>query len=394
MSGLSHGPATRAIHAGQAADPATGAVITPVYLTSTYVQPGIGEDVAYEYSRTGNPTRDALEACLASLEGAAHGLAFASGSAATAAVLSLLRPGDEVVAGNDLYGGTYRLFEQVWRPMGVSFQYVDARSPAAIAGTLTGKTRLVWIETPSNPLLQLTDIADVAAAAHAAGVPLAVDNTFASPAFQSPIALGADIVVHSTTKYLGGHSDVVGGAVLTSNGGAYERMKFYQNSAGAVLGAFDAWLTLRGVKTLDVRMRRHAQNASLLAAYLEDSPWAQDVVYPGLRSHPQHELAARQMRGFGGMLTFTLAGGREAADDFVRRLELFSFAESLGGVESLVCHPATMTHAAIPAHERTARGITESTLRLSIGIENIEDLVADLEQAVSRGVRLRYGRGE
>jgi cystathionine gamma-lyase len=383
MSGLSRGPATRAIHAGQSADPATGAVITPVYLTSTYAQPTIGGDVAYEYSRTGNPTRAALEACLASLESAAHGLAFASGSAATAAVLSLLRPGDEVVAGNDLYGGTYRLFEQVWRPMGVSFGYVDATRPGAIAGALTGKTRLVWIETPSNPLLQLADIPEAAAVTHAAGVPLAVDNTFATPAFQNPIALGADIVVHSTTKYLGGHSDVVGGAVLTSDSGAYERMKFYQNSAGAVPGAFDAWLTLRGVKTLDVRMRRHAQNASLIAAYLEDASWAEDVVYPGLRSHPQHELASRQMRGFGGMVTFTLAGGRETAEAFVRRLELFSFAESLGGVESLVCHPATMTHAAIPAHERRARGITESTLRLSIGIEDVEDLVADLEQAAA-----------
>ena len=384
MSGFSYGPATRAIHAGQGADPATGAVITPVYLTSTYAQLGIGGDVAYEYSRTGNPTRAALETCLASLEGAAHGLAFASGSAATAAVLSLLRPGDEVIAGYDLYGGTYRLFEQVWRPIGVSFRYVDARSAEALAGALTDKTRLVWIETPSNPLLQLADIVAMAAVTHDASVPLAVDNTFATPAFQNPIALGADIVVHSTTKYLGGHSDVVGGVVLTTDSETHARMRFYQNSAGAVPGAFDAWLTLRGVKTLDVRMRRHAENASLLAAYLEDAPWARDVVYPGLQSYPQHELAARQMRGFGGMVTFTLAGDIETADAYVRRLEVFSFAESLGGVESLVCHPATMTHAAIPAHERTARGITDSTLRLSIGIENVEDLVADLEQAATR----------
>jgi len=383
MSADTYGPATRAIHAGQEADPATGATITPVYLTSTYTQRGIGEDVRYEYSRTGNPTREALETCLASLEGAEHGLAFASGSAATAAVLSLLRPGDHVVAGDDLYGGTYRLFERVWRPLGISFSYVDARRPEAIAEALGEATRLVWIETPSNPLLRLADIAAVAGVTREAGVPLAVDNTFATPCFQNPLALGADIVVHSTTKYLGGHSDVVGGAVLTSDAELHEQMKFYQNSAGAVPGAFDAWLTLRGVKTLSVRMQRHALNALLLAAHLRDAAWARDVAYPGLRDHPQHELAARQMRGFGGMVTFTLPGGRPAADAFVRRLRLFSFAESLGGVESLVCHPATMTHAAIPPDERAARGISDGTLRLSVGIEDVGDLVADLEQAAA-----------
>lgn len=383
MSADTYGPATRAIHAGQEADPATGATITPVYLTSTYTQRGIGEDVRYEYSRTGNPTREALETCLASLEGAQHGLAFASGSAATAAVLSLLRPGDHVVAGDDLYGGTYRLFERVWRPLGISFSYVDARRPEAIAEALGEATRLVWIETPSNPLLRLADIAAVAGVTREAGVPLAVDNTFATPCFQNPLALGADIVVHSTTKYLGGHSDVVGGAVLTSDAELHEQMKFYQNSAGAVPGAFDAWLTLRGVKTLAVRMQRHALNALLLAAHLRDAAWARDVVYPGLRDHPQHELAARQMRGFGGMVTFTLPGGRQAADAFVRRLRLFSFAESLGGVESLICHPATMTHAAIPPDERAARGIGDGTLRLSVGIEDVGDLVVDLEQAAA-----------
>ena len=383
MSADTCGPATRAIHAGQDADPATGATITPVYLTSTYTQGGIGEDVRYEYSRTGNPTREALETCLASLEGAEHGLAFASGSAATAAVLSLLRPGDHVVAGDDLHGGTYRLFERVWRPLGVSFSYVDARRPEAIAEALGDATRLVWIETPSNPLLRLADIAAVAEVTRDARLPLAVDNTFATPFFQNPLALGADVVVHSTTKYIGGHSDVVGGAVLTSDAELHERMKFYQNSAGAVPGAFDAWLTLRGVKTLSVRMQRHAENAVLLAAHLRDSSWAHDVVYPGLTDHPQHELASRQMRGFGGMVTFTLPGGRAAADAFVRRLRLFSFAESLGGVESLVCHPATMTHAAIPPDERAARGIGDGTLRLSVGIENVEDLVTDLEQAAA-----------
>ncbi len=383
---MNEGIATRAIHAGQAADPATGATITPIYQTSTFTQEGIGCDRGYEYSRTGNPTREALETCLASLEGAERGLAFASGSAATAAVLSTLRPGDEVVAGDDLYGGTYRLFERIWGPMGVSFIYVDARRPEAIAEALGVATRLIWIETPSNPLLRLADIPAVAGLARDAGVPLAVDNTFATPCFQNPLALGADIVVHSTTKYLGGHSDVVGGAVLTSDDELHEQMKFYQNSAGAVPGAFDTWLTLRGVKTLGVRMQRHAENALLIAAHLSETVWARDVVYPGLRNHPQRELASRQMRGFGGMVTFTLPGGRAAADAFVRRLRLFSFAESLGGVESLVCHPATMTHAAIPPHERAARGIGEGTLRLSVGIENVEDLVADLEQAAASGL--------
>jgi cystathionine beta-lyase/cystathionine gamma-synthase len=378
---LTMGPATRAIHAGQHADPATGATVTPVYLTSTFTQHGIGQDPPFEYSRTGNPTRCALERCLAALEGAEHGLAFASGSAASAAVLSALRPGDHVVAGDDLYGGTYRLFERVWRPMGVTFSYADARRPEALARAATHSTRLFWIETPSNPLLHLADIRAIAEVAHAAGAPLAVDNTFATPHFQNPLELGADIVAHSTTKYIGGHSDVVGGAVLTSDPALHERLAFYQNSAGAVPGAFDAWLTLRGVKTLSVRMERHARNAAYLAAYLSESGWAHDVRYPGLPDHPQRELAARQMRGFGGMVSFTMPGGRAQADLFVRALQLFSFAESLGGVESLVCHPATMTHAAIPPAEREARGIGEGMLRLSVGIENVEDLAADLEQA-------------
>lgn len=381
MNADAFGPATRAIHAGQTPDQTTGAVITPVYLTSTYAQPGIGHDVPFDYSRSANPTRAALESCLAALEGAAHGLAFASGSAATAAVLSLLRPGDEVLAGDDLYGGTYRLFERVWRPMGVGFRYVDVRSPQAVEAALTETTRLIWLETPSNPLLRIADVAAIAATTSRAAVPLVVDNTFATPGLQSPLELGADIVVHSTTKYLGGHSDVVGGAVLTSDQDRYEQMRFYQNSAGGVPGAFDAWLTLRGVKTLDVRMRRHCENGGLVANYLDAAAWADDVRYPGLPSHPEHNLAARQMRGFGGMVTFTLAGGRPAADAFVQRLQLFTFAESLGGVESLVCHPATMTHATFPEAERVARGIHEGTLRLSVGIEDVEDLVADLEQA-------------
>ena len=283
---MNEGIATRAIHAGQSADPATGATVTPIYQTSTFTQDGIGHDRGYEYSRTGNPTREALETCLASLEGAEHGLAFASGSAATAAVLSTLRPGDHVVAGDDLYGGTYRLFERVWRPMGVSFSYVDARRPEAIAEVLGVATRLVWIETPSNPLLRLADFAAVADVTRDAGVPLTVDNTFATPSFQNPLALGADIVVHSTTKYLGGHSDVVGGAVLTSDDGLHEQMKFYQNSAGAVPGAFDAWLTLRGVKTLGVRMQRHAENALLIAGVPQRSCMGSRRPVPGPQGPP------------------------------------------------------------------------------------------------------------
>ena len=380
---MSDGLATRAIHAGQGADPATGATITPIYQTSTYTQQGLESHLGYEYSRTGNPTRAALEACLASLEGGAHGLAFASGCAATAAVLSLLRPGDHVVAGDDLYGGTYRLFETVWRPLGVEFTYVDQRAAAAFGRAARPTTRLFWLETPSNPLLRLADIAAVAGEARAVGARLAVDNTFATPAFQQPLALGADLVVHSTTKYLGGHSDVVGGAVITGDADVHERLKAYQNSAGGVPGPFDAWLVLRGLKTLAVRMERHARNGAAVAAFLSRHPRARDVVHPSLASYPQRELAERQMSGFGGMVTFRLPGGRAAAGRFVRALRLFSFAESLGGVESLVCHPATMTHAAIPAAERRRRGIAPGTLRLSVGLEDAADLLADLEGALA-----------
>jgi len=379
---VSGGLSTRAIHAGQGPDTATGATITPIYLTSTYTQAGIGDDHAYEYSRTGNPTRTALETCLAALEGGAHGLAFASGSAATAAVLSTLRPGDHVLAGDDLYGGTYRLFETVWRPLGVEFTYVDAREPGAFERAARPSTRLFWLETPSNPLLRLADIAAISDEARAAGARLVVDNTFATPVFQQPLALGAHVVVHSTTKYLGGHSDVIGGAVITDDDELHERLKAYQNSAGAVPGAFDAWLVLRGLKTLTVRMQRHAENGARVAAFLAQHPRVHDVVYPGLPTYPQRDLAGRQMSGHGGMVTLALPGGHREVDDFVRALRLFSFAESLGGVESLVCHPETMTHAAIPAEERRRRGITPGTVRLSVGIEDAEDLVADLEQAL------------
>jgi cystathionine beta-lyase/cystathionine gamma-synthase len=377
---IPYGLATRAVHNGQAADPVTGATIPPIHMTTTFTQAGVGGEPPYEYSRTGNPTRTALETCLASLEGGDHGLAFASGSAATAAVLSLLRPGDRVVAADDLYGGTYRLFSQVFAELGIEFVYVDGRDPDAFRQARDAE--LFWVETPTNPLLHLVDIEAVAAIAHDRGALLAVDSTFATPCFQQPLALGADIVVHSTTKYLGGHSDAVGGAVVTSNDGVFERLRFYQNAAGAVPGPFEAWLTLRGLKTLQVRMRQHEENARKIAAFLDGHSRVEAVSYPGLPDYPQAELMARQMAGSGGMVTVRLVGGRAQADAFVRALQLFSFAESLGGVESLVCHPATMTHASYPEEERARRGITESLLRLSVGIEDAEDLIDDLSAAL------------
>ncbi|MEW6635909.1 MAG: cystathionine gamma-synthase [Actinomycetota bacterium] len=376
--------ATRAIHAGQDPDPATGATIVPIYQTSTYTQEAPGRHKGYEYSRTGNPTRTALEECIASLEGGRFGLAFASGLAATAAVMSLLSPGDHVVAGDDLYGGTYRLFERVLREgNGLDFDFVDTTDPASVEEALRPETRLLWIETPTNPLLTLSDIRALSEMAHERGAVVAVDNTFASPYFQRPLELGADVVVHSTTKYMGGHSDVVGGAVVTSSEELRERIAFYQNAAGGVPGPFDAWLTLRGLKTLAVRMRQHEENALAVAEFLRDHPRVETVNYPGLPSHPQHELAKRQMSGFSGMVSFTLEGGAEAAHAAVQRTRIFSFAESLGGVESLITHPASMTHAAIPRERREARGVTDGLLRLSVGIEDREDLIADLERAIS-----------
>jgi cystathionine gamma-lyase len=375
------GFSTRAIHAGQDADPATGATVVPIYATSTYTQEAPGKHKGYEYSRTGNPTRAALETCLAALEGGERGLAFASGLAATSAVLSLLKPGDEVAAAADLYGGTYRLLERVFKPWGLVTRYTDDPAPAAFARIITPKTRLVWVETPTNPLLQILDIAAIAELTHKAGALLAVDNTFASPYLQQPLRLGADIVVHSTTKYLGGHSDVVGGAVVGRRE-LLQPVAFYQNAAGGVPGPFDAWLTLRGVKTLAVRMDRHCANAQHLAEWLTEQPQVDRVFYPGLPKHPGHDLARRQMRGFGGMISVRLKGGKEAAQRFMTRTRLFSLAESLGGVESLVCHPATMTHASIPAELREARGVTEGLVRLSVGIEDVDDLRADLQQAL------------
>ncbi len=376
------GFSTRAIHAGQEPDPATGATIVPIYATSTYTQAGPGEHKGYEYSRSGNPTRTALEACLASLEGGERGLAFASGLAATTAVLALLKPGEEVVAAADLYGGTYRLLERVFKPWGLVARYTDDPSPAGFERLVTKATKLVWIETPTNPLLQILDITAIAAITHRAGAILAVDNTFASPYLQQPLKLGADLVVHSTTKYLGGHSDVVGGAVVGSKE-LLEPIAFYQNAAGGVPGPFDCFLTLRGIKTLALRMERHCANARRLAPWLAEQPQAEKVYYPGLRSHPGHDLAAKQMRDFGGMISVRLKGGREGALRFLKRTKLFSLAESLGGVESLVCHPATMTHASIPADLRQARGVDDGLVRLSVGIEDADDLQEDLRRAMA-----------
>jgi cystathionine gamma-lyase len=375
------GFATRAIHAGQEADPATGATVVPIYATSTYTQTAPGQHKGYEYSRSSNPTRTALETCLAALEGGERGLAFASGLAATTAVLSLLRPGDEVVAASDLYGGTYRLLERVFKPWGLVTHYTDDPSPAGFRALITPRTKLVWIETPTNPLLQILDIAGIAEAAHHAGALLAVDNTFASPWLQQPIRLGADLVIHSTTKYLGGHSDVVGGAVI-GRAELLQPIAFYQNAAGGVPGPFDAYLTLRGLKTLEVRMQRHCSNARRLAAWLSEQPGVERVYYPGLANHPGHELARRQMRDFGGMVSLRLRGGGPTARRFLGRTKLFSLAESLGGVESLMCHPATMTHASIPVEFRVARGVDDGLIRLSVGIEDVEDLEEDLRQAL------------
>ncbi|TMC22086.1 MAG: cystathionine gamma-synthase [Chloroflexi bacterium] len=374
---------TKAIHAGQEADPTTGAIMTPIYQTSTYAQTGMGEHKGYEYARTGNPTRSALEACIAALENGTYGLAFASGLAAENTVLSLLSAGDHIVSCDDLYGGTYRIFERVMRRYNVETSYVGASTSAEYERAMRPNTRLIWLETPTNPLLSLVDIRAVADIAHRHNVLLVVDNTFCSPYFQQPLELGADIVLHSTTKYINGHSDVIGGALVTNNQAVYEALKFHQNAAGAVPGPFDVWLTLRGVKTLAVRMRQHEANALAVAKFLSEHPRVEKVFYPGLPSHPDHQLAMRQMSGFGGMVSFQFRGVLEDVDRVVRRFKIFTFAESLGGVESLVCHPASMTHGSIPREIREARGLTDTLLRLSVGIEDLEDLLKDLEQALA-----------
>jgi cystathionine beta-lyase/cystathionine gamma-synthase len=372
---------TRAIHAGQDPDPATGAAIVPIYQTSTYVQEAVGQHKGYDYSRVANPTRTALQLCLASLEGAEHGIAFASGIGATATIMHLVDPGDRVVLIADVYGGVYRMTSKVYEPKGYEFAYVPVEEfNTNLAAHLDERTRLVWVETPSNPLLNVVDIRAAAEAAHAVGALLVVDNTFASPYLQRPLELGADLVVHSTTKYLGGHSDVVGGFAATSDHAVAERLYFLQKSLGAVPGPFDCWLVLRGIKTLAVRMRQHCENARAIAEFLDGHPLVEGVLYPGLPSHPGHEIAARQMRDFGGMISF-LAESEEEAVELVARTRIFKLAESLGGVESLIEHPARMTHASTADAPFAAPG---NLVRLSVGIESAEDLIADLEAALVR----------
>lgn len=379
-----HGFATRAVHAGQSPDPTTGAIMTPIYTTSTYVQESPGVHKGYEYSRSQNPTRMAYERCIADLEGGVAGFAFASGLAATATVLELLDSGSHVIAMDDLYGGTYRLFENVRRrSAGLEFDFVDLADPAAIEAAIRPETKLIWVETPTNPLLKLVDLEAVAAVGRKHGILLGCDNTFATPWNQRPLEFGFDLVVHSATKYLNGHSDMVGGIVVVGAGSdLVERMAYLQNAVGAVQGPFDSFLALRGLKTLAIRMERHTTNAVAVARYLESHPGIERVNYPGLPSHPQHDLARRQMRGPGGMVTAVVAGGLDKARGFLERVEIFALAESLGGVESLVEHPAIMTHASVPRDIRDRLGISDGLVRLSVGIEDTNDLIADLNQAL------------
>jgi len=374
---------TKAIHAGQEPDPSTGAIMTPIFQTATYAQAGLGEHKGFEYSRTQNPTRSALQECMAALEDGRYGLAFASGMAAETAILSLLSAGDHIVSCDDLYGGSYRIFERVMRRYNVETTYVATGNIAAYEQAIRPNTKMIWLETPTNPLLRLVDIQAVAEIAHRHHLLVVVDNTFASPYFQQPLKLGADIVVHSTTKYLNGHSDVIGGALVLNNEEVSQALQFYQNAAGGVPSPFDAWLTLRGIKTLAVRMRQHEENAMAVAKFLAEHPRVEKIYYPGLPAHPDYELAKRQMSGFGGMVSFQFKGVYADVDKVVRRLKVFTLAESLGGVESLICHPASMTHGSIPKDMRESRGLTDTLLRLSVGIEDVDDLLADLEQALA-----------
>lgn len=377
------GLGTRSVHAGQHADPATGAVMTPIYQTSTYVQEAPGVHKGYEYSRVSNPTRTALEEALALMEGAEHGICFSSGVAATDAIARCLRPGDHIVASNDLYGGTYRLFREIFGPMGIESSFVDMSVAENVEKSITPKTRLIWIETPTNPLVHLVDIARLSEIAHARGITVAVDNTFATPILQQPLALGADLVVHSTTKYIGGHSDVIGGAICTNSEEWAEKLRFLIKSAGAVPGPMDCFLTLRGVKTLQIRMLRHCENAGRIASFLEAHPAVSEVYYPGLVNNPGHDLANKQMSGYGGMVSFLLTDDRmEKAVAVLSGMQIFQLAESLGGVESLINHPATMTHGAIPAEERRAAGLQDTLIRLSVGIEDADDLIKDLSRVL------------
>lgn len=371
---------TLALHAGQAPEPATGAVVPPIYQTSTFAQHAVGEHQGYDYSRTDNPTRTALQTCLAALEGGAHGLVFSSGMAAITTLLLHFKQGDHILVSDDVYGGTYRLFERVFTDLGLEFSFVDMTDPAATRAGFRPNTRLVWLETPTNPLLKVIDIAAVSALAHERQIPVGVDNTFASPYLQKPLAFGADLVMHSTTKYLGGHSDVVGGAIVTSDAPLYEHLKFLQNAAGAVPGPFDCWLVLRGVKTLALRMERHTENARQIAQWLEQQPQVKRVIYPGLASHPQYALACRQMRAPGGMMSVILPDA-QAAHAFAGATKLFTLAESLGGAESLIEVPAAMTHQSVAD---SPLAVDPGLIRLSVGIENVTDLIADLEQALGK----------
>ncbi len=375
------GFATRAIHAGQAPEASTGAVVVPIYQTSTFAQEAVGVNKGYEYARSGNPTRTALETALAALESGEHGLAFASGLAAETTLMLLLSAGDHVICGDDVYGGTFRLFDKVFKRHGLTFDFVDTSDTARVEAAIRPETRMIWLETPTNPLLKLADIAGVAALARGRGILTVVDNTFASPYFQRPLELGADVTLHSTTKYMGGHSDVVGGAIAVRDGELAERLRFLQNAAGGVPGPFDSWLVLRGLKTLAVRMRAHEANALAIARFLEEHPAVDRVIYPGLASHPQHALARQQMHGFGGMISLILKGGEAAGHAMVGRTKLFTLAESLGGVESLVELPAAMTHASVAG---SALEVPAGLVRLSVGIEDLDDLQADLEQALEK----------
>lgn len=377
--------ATKFIHAGAEPDPTTGAIMTPIYQTSTYVQAAPGQHKGYEYARSQNPTRAALESALATIENGQYGLAFSSGVAATDAVIKLLSPGDEVIAASDMYGGTYRLFTKVFEKFGIRFKYVDTTQAENVAKALTPQTKLIWIETPTNPLMNITDIAAVAAISKKAGTILCVDNTFSSPYLQNPLDLGADIVMHSSTKYLGGHSDVIQGALVMNDASLREQLYFIQKSCGAVPGPLDCFLVLRGIKTLHVRMKQHCENGTVVAHFLRNHPKVDQVYWCGFSDHPNHDIASKQMKGFGGMLSFTLKDPSvEAATRVLSGTHLFSLAESLGGVESLINHPASMTHASIPREERLKNGLTDGLIRLSVGIEDAGDLVEDLKQAIDK----------
>lgn len=374
---------TKAVHAGVRPDPGTGAIMTPIYQTSTYVQESPGKHQGYEYSRTHNPTRDALQDSLAALENGKYGLCFSSGLGAIDAVVKLLQPGDEVISTNDLYGGTYRIFTKIFQPFGIVFKFVDMTRPDELEKAVSANTKLIWAETPTNPMMSIVDLKALAGIAKTVGAWFAVDNTFATPALQNPIDLGADIVMHSVTKYLGGHSDVVMGALVVNDDELHQRLAFIQNSCGAVPGPQDCFLVLRGIKTLHLRMERHCDNGKAIAHYLRNHPKVAKVYWPGFEDHPNHAVAVGQMRGFGGMISFTLKGDNmDDARSVLEKLKLFALAESLGGVESLCGHPASMTHASIPREERLKTGLVDTLIRLSVGIEDAEDLIADLEQAI------------